>query len=60
LVDWLEHLGIERFFRKGIEQTLIQAFRCWKGNAAGTGRQKHLESFEDAALLFRILRRHGY
>ncbi|EFJ33585.1 hypothetical protein SELMODRAFT_406216 [Selaginella moellendorffii] len=27
LAEWLEHLGIERFFEKEIEQTLIQAFR---------------------------------
>ncbi|XP_024525512.1 bifunctional isopimaradiene synthase, chloroplastic [Selaginella moellendorffii] len=60
LAEWLEHLGIERFFEKEIEQTLIQAFRCWRGNAAGSGSQKHLESFKDSALLFRILRRHGY
>ncbi|XP_024525392.1 bifunctional isopimaradiene synthase, chloroplastic isoform X1 [Selaginella moellendorffii] len=60
LVDWLEHLGIERFFEKDIEQTLIQAFRFWRGNAAGSGSQQHLKSFEDSALLFRILRRHGY
>ncbi|EFJ36942.1 hypothetical protein SELMODRAFT_77019 [Selaginella moellendorffii] len=60
LVDWLEHLGMERFFEKEIKQTVVKAFRCWKGNAAGTGSQKHLESFEDAALLFQILRRHGY
>ncbi|KAF6136642.1 hypothetical protein GIB67_016098 [Kingdonia uniflora] len=55
MVDNLERLGIDRYFRDEIKSVLDNTYRCW----SETDEEIFLDT-TTCALAFRILRMHGY
>ncbi|XP_059661878.1 ent-kaurene synthase, chloroplastic-like isoform X3 [Cornus florida] len=55
IVDSLERLGIERYFRKEIRSVLDETYGCWL-----QGEEEIFMDIATCAMAFRLLRLHGY
>ncbi|XP_024532022.1 bifunctional diterpene synthase, chloroplastic-like [Selaginella moellendorffii] len=60
VVDTIERLGIDLFFRDEIKAVLDNLYSFWTNEGIGWGSTCIVNDIEDTAMAFRILRMHGY
>ncbi|XP_024528123.1 bifunctional diterpene synthase, chloroplastic [Selaginella moellendorffii] len=60
VVDTIERLGIDVFFRDEIKAVLDYVYSFWTNEGIGWGSTCLVNDIDDTAMAFRILRMHGY
>ncbi|EFJ19706.1 hypothetical protein SELMODRAFT_418910 [Selaginella moellendorffii] len=60
VVDTIERLGIDVFFRDEIKAVLNYVYSSWTNEGIGWGSTCLVKDIDDTAMAFRILRMHGY
>nr|ALJ30096.1 copalyl pyrophosphate synthase 2 [Stevia rebaudiana]QYL01192.1 terpene synthase 2 [Stevia rebaudiana] len=60
MVDRLQRLGIDRYFRSEIKECTDYIYRYWDEQGLGFSRYCNLRDIDDTCMGFRILRTHGY
>ncbi|CAI8614208.1 unnamed protein product [Vicia faba] len=59
-VDRLERLGVSRYFKQEIEDSLNYLSRYWTEKGICWARNSEVQDIDDTAMGFRLLRLHGY
>ncbi|KAH9321015.1 hypothetical protein KI387_015654, partial [Taxus chinensis] len=60
VIDTLQNLGIDRYFKKEIKHALDYVYRFWNSGGIGKGSYDTISNVNDTSMGFRILRLHGY
>nr|UPQ49773.1 ent-copalyl diphosphate synthase [Selaginella wallacei] len=60
IVDRLQRLGIARYFKQEIRDSLDYVYRYWTDKGIGWARESPVQDVDDTAMAFRLLRMHGY
>ncbi|KAH9321011.1 hypothetical protein KI387_015650, partial [Taxus chinensis] len=60
VIDTLQDLGIDRYFKKEINHALDYVYRFWNHRGIGKGSYDTIANANDTSIGFRILRLHGY
>ncbi|KAK7396372.1 hypothetical protein VNO78_17330 [Psophocarpus tetragonolobus] len=60
VVDRLERLGISRYFRQEIKDSLSYVNRYWTEKGICWARNSNVQDIDDTAMGFRLLRLHGH
>ncbi|KAG0493539.1 hypothetical protein HPP92_004533 [Vanilla planifolia] len=60
MVDTIERLGIEHFFREEISNTLDYLYRHLRKDGMTWGRDAYIADIDDTSMALRLFRLHGY